>query len=279
MPAMAPTRPLASLLAASLVLGCAPIEVTTTHTLQPRSEPPLALGEQLVDRHFTAEFVQLGPRVLVELHALRLCSEVTHRPVMRIEQVERKAKGFIAWDFALAGAMGGLAATAFAHPQAFSPRLFDNNGRYIVDTTPAYVTGGIFAGIATLLLAAGIVNAIKARDETRYAAAYALELAPQQPCTTLPEQPLAHAELALELLDGELVVTATSDAEGRARFELPAWPEDLPPPEKGKLIAKLTIEGEPRSLALELRGPWSSEMVDAHTGHADTREADTQDEP
>lgn len=276
MPAMLPARPLASLLAASLVLGCAPIEVTTTHTLQPRSEPPLALGEQLVDRHFSADFVQLGPRVLVELHELRMCSEITHRPVMRIEHVERKAKGFIAWDFALAGAMGGLAATAFAYPQAFSPRLIDNNGRYVVDTTPAYVTGGIFAGIAALLLTAGIVNALEARDESHYAAAYAVEVGPQQPCTMLAEQPLAHAELALELLDGELVVTTTSDAEGRARFELPAWPDDLPPPEQGKLLARLTIDGELRSLVLELRGPWSSEMTDAHTGHADTREREGQ---
>lgn len=275
MPAMpAMVRPLASLLAASLVLGCAPIEVTTTHTLQPRAEPSLAFGEQLVDRHFAAEFVQLGPRVLVELREERVCSEVTHRPVMRIEHVERKAKGFIAWDFALAGAMGGLAATAFVRPQAFSPRLIDNNGRYIVDTTPAYVTGGIFAGIATLLLVAGIVNAIEARDESRYAAAYALELGPTQPCTTLAEQPLAHAELELALLDGELLVTATSDAEGRARFELPAWPEDLPPPEQGKLIATLTIAGELRSLALELRAPWSSELVDAHTGSASTRDGE-----
>mgnify|MGYP000199189222 CR=1 FL=1 len=67
---------LASLLAASLVLGCAPIEVTTTHTLQPRSEPGVgAYGRRegeiaLGDQTLTTPVRRVPPekRVLVTSH-------------------------------------------------------------------------------------------------------------------------------------------------------------------------------------------------------------------
>ena len=54
-------------------------------------------------------------------------------------------------------------------------------------------------------------------------------------------------------LSGTVLFYPDTPFEGRARFELPAWPEELPPPEQGKLLAKLTIAGELRSLVLELR--------------------------
>lgn len=269
-----------SLLASLTMIACAPIDVTTTHTLQPRAEPTLALGEQLVDRHFEVDWVQLGPRVLVELREARVCAEVTHRPVMRIEQVERKARGFIAWDFALAGLTGGLSALAFARPQSFSRPLIDNQGRYLIDPTAAYVTGAIFAGVALVLLSAGVVNSIKARDETRYAAAYELELGPEHPCLALAERPVATRELELAVADRAIVVTATSDAQGRARFELPAtWPEGVALPDEPTLPASLTIADELRSLTIDLRVPWWIATTDAHTGRADTREGGPSEGP
>lgn len=260
-------------LAASSTIACAPIDVTTTHAVHPRPGPTLQFGEQLVDRHFALDWVQLGPRVLVELAEQRVCATVSHAPVMRIEDIERKARGFIAWDFALFGLTGGLAALAFSRPQSFSPRLINKDGLYVIDTRVGYATGGVFAGIALLLLAAGVVNSIKATDETRYAEAYAVELGPEQPCAGVDEQALAGRELELVIGDRAIVIAGRSDAQGRARFELPpAWPDDLEPPTGPELAATIVIVGELRTLPLDLRVPWWTEMLDAHTGHADTRE-------
>jgi hypothetical protein len=264
---------LAISLGASLAIACAPIDVTTTHALHPRPGPTLQLGEQQVDRHFAVDWVQMGPRVLVELHEQRVCAMVSHVPVMRIEDIQRKARGFIAWDFALFGVTGGLAAVAFARPQAFSPRLIDKDGRYVIDTKVAYITGGVFAGIATILLVAGIVNSIKATDETRYVEAYEVDLGPEQACSGVDELPLRERELQLVIADRAIVIEGRSDAQGRARFELPvAWPEGLELPEGPKLDATIAIVGEIRTLAIDLRVPWWTEMIDAHTGRADTRE-------
>jgi hypothetical protein len=269
------TASLSLSLVASLTIACAPIDVTTTHALHPRPGPTLQLGEQLVDRHFEVDWVQMGPRVLVELREQRVCATVSHVPVMRIEDIQRSARGFIAWDFALFGVTGGLAAVAFARPQSFSPRLVDSEGRYAVDPTVAYVTGGVFAGIATILLAAGIVNAIKATDETRYVEAYEVELGPEQACAgaDAEELPLGERELELVIAGRAIVITGRSDEHGRARFELPAaWPEGIELPEGPKLPATIAIVGEIRTLAIDLRLPWWTAMIDAHTGHADTRE-------
>ncbi len=264
-------------LSASLAIACAPIDVTTKHSLQPRPGPTLELGEQLVDRHFAVDWVQMGSRVLVELHEQPECATVSHVPVMRIEAIERKARGFIAWDFALFGVTGGLAALAFARPQAFSPRLIDSEGRTTFDPNTAYVVGGVFASIAALLLTAGIVNSIKATDETRYAAAYQLELGPEQACSDLAgrERPLADRELVLSLAGQAIVIPGRSDELGRARFELPvAWPADVELPDGPKLSARLAIVGEIRTLEIEVRVPWWIATMDAtaSTGHADTRE-------
>ncbi len=260
-------------LAASLAIACAPIDVTSSHSLHPRPGPTLQLGEQLVDRHFAVDWVQLGPRVLVELREQRVCATVSSVPVMRVEEIERKARGFIAWDFALFGLNGGLAALAFARPQSFSPRLIDKDGRYVIDTRVAYITGGVFTGIAAILLAAGIVNSIKARDETLYIEAYEVEMGPEQSCPGADELPLRERELELVLADRSIVVAARSDEQGRARFELPiAWPDDLEPPQGPKIAATIMIMDEIRTLEIDLRVPWWTEMIDAHTGHADTRE-------
>src|SRR5262245_40980967 len=67
-----------------------PSDVTTTHALHPRPGPTLELGEQLIDRHFAVDWVQMGPRVLVELREQRVCATVSHTPVMRIEDIQRK---------------------------------------------------------------------------------------------------------------------------------------------------------------------------------------------
>ncbi len=264
------TRSLA--LALALALGCAPIETEVTHTEQPRSGPVLHMGEQLVDRHFVADYVQLDARVMVEIHELCVCSSPRHVPVMRIEQVERTSNGFVAWDWGLGAFSAGFAVFAFAYPKPFSRRLYGSEGQLVYDTTPAYVVGGVFAGIAAILIAAGVVNSIKATDETRYAEAYRVEAGPQTDCSDAAERALAVRDVELIVGDRALVVPGTTDERGRVRFELPGeWPAGVDTPQGPFVPAVIGVAGEGRVIVLDLRFPWAG-MVDAHSGRADTRE-------
>lgn len=263
-------------LASMVALGCAPIDVNTQVTVRPREAAPQQFGaEQLEARDFVAEYVQLGPRLLVELREHDSCVAVRHVPVLRVEQIRRTNRGFVAWDFALGAVTGGFSALAFARPQLFSPRLIDNQGRLVYQSASAYVVGGVFAAISLGLFAAGIVDALRSRDETRYAEAFELELGPTHACASSGDEGVPVRERSLRLIiDGELELEAQTDAHGRARFELATW--ERPVPASGVVPAVLEIakrdssDIEPRVLALSLRVPFDG-MINAHTGIADTR--------
>lgn len=283
------TRPAAAISALALALSslaCAPIDSESTVTVRPAAGEPSQVigGEQLTATDFWADYVQLGPRLLVQVGELRTCVRPLHRPVVRVEHIHRSSRGFVAWDFVLGVLCGGLAGLAFARPRAFGTRLVDDQGRVVYDNTAAWVTGGIFSGISAILLAAGVVNAIKARDETRYAGAYEVEPGPEQPCSAGASRLVAERALRLTLGADELAVEATTDREGRARFSLPSeWPGILP--RSGRLPAVLEVgqpgrEGvyAPQVLVFALRVPFGQALgADAHTGRADTREDEPDD--
>lgn len=270
-----PTRAaLAWVTTLALTLGCAPIDVSNTVTLRPREGPTRQFGgEQLVGRDFIADYVQLGPRLLVELRELQSCAVARHSPVLRVEEVERRNRNFVIWDFGLGLFTGGFAALAFARPELFSAKLTDGDGRVIHDESSAYLVGGIFAAICAGLLTAGIVDALRSRDETRYADAYEVSLGPAQACAGAEARPLAGRRLHL-VVDGALELEAETDASGRARFVLPS---SLTAPDGGSsvpaVIEIMQLDGadsEDKVLVLTLRAPFAG-MVDAHTGVADTR--------
>lgn len=262
-----------------LALGCAPIDVNSQVSVRPREGTPQQFGvEQLAGREFVADYVQLGPRLLVELREHERCVGVRHIPVMRVEEIRRTNRGFVAWDFGLGTFTAGFAALAFAKPQLFSNRLIDGQGRSIQESTGGYIVGGVFAAIAAGLYAAGIVDALRSRDETRYAEAFEVELGSAHACASSDEGGTPVRERALRLLvDGELQFETRTDPEGRARFELSSW--DRPIPASGAVPAVLEIlrqdgaDIEPRVLLLSLRVPFEG-MIDAHTGVADTRSAE-----
>lgn len=266
----------AGLLAAAL--GCAPIDVDTQVSVEPRAGPAREIGgEQLVARDYVADYVQVGPRLLVELRELRSCAQPRHRPVLRTEEVRRSSRGFVIWDFALGTFTGAFAALAFARPQLFANRLVDNMGREIYDPSGAYIIGGVFSAISAGLLAAGIVDALRSRDTTRYADAYEVELGPARPCGGVEASALDQRALRLVVAGGLLELMGHTDAEGRVRFELPSWPGELP--ESGEVPVVLQIadaeaaapvDGQARVLAFPLRVPYT-ELTAAHAGTADTR--------
>ncbi|PRQ08230.1 hypothetical protein ENSA7_20530 [Enhygromyxa salina] len=264
-------------------LGCAPIDVTNTVTIRPRPGPSEQFGgEQLAAREFVADYVQIDARLLIELRELQSCVTARHVPVLRVEKVHRSNRGFVIWDFALGTFTGAFAALAFAQPRLFSDRLIDGTGREVYDYTGAYVIGGVFAAISAGLLAAGIVDAHRSRDTTRYADAFEVELGPEQACADSQPTPLAERGLRLVVAGGVIELEAVTDASGRARFELPAW--DASVPAGGRLPAVIEIatldaaDIEPRVLVLSLRVPFAG-MTDAHTGVADTRRSARDDEP
>lgn len=263
-------------LTAALTTACAPIDATSELTLRPREAPIEVHGEERVSHEFVADYVQLGSRLLVELSELDQCVATRHIPVLRVERVERSNRGFVAWDFALGVGAGAFSALAFAKPRAFTKPLVDGQGRVVYDTSSAYIIGGVFAALSAGLLAAGVVNAVRSRDSTHYAEAFEVEYGPPRPCATLDggtTHPLGERELSLFVAEGVLEAHARSDASGRARFELPPWPQELPGGMVSAVIeiSQATGEGlEPKLLELSLRAPFTA-MQDAHTGRADTR--------
>ena len=256
--------------------ACAPIDSQSSITVRPQPEATLVQlgGEELLVRDFQADYVQLGGQLLLEIRELPRCVLPRHRPVTRVETIDRSARGFVAWDFALAGLTGGFATLAFARPRFFATRLINDQGQFVYDYTSAWVTGGIFAGVGAILLAAGVVNAVKVRDSIHYADAYQVEPGPPHPCPG-GELPAADRRLRLQLEAQELVIEGHSDAGGRARFSLPPWKGPAPEALRTPAVIELGLrEGdgwEPQVLVLQLQVPWEG-MIDAHTGRADSRE-------
>jgi len=246
----------------------------STVSVRPRVAAPQRFGdEQLERRDFVADYLQLGPRLLVELREHPSCVSVRHEPVLRVEQIERTSNNFVVWDFVLGGVSGGFAALAFARPKTFSPPLIDSQGRTTHNITGAYVVGGVFSGIAVGLLAAGVVNALRSTNTTRYADAFKLARGPERACADADAgAPVGSRSLRLVIGD-RLELEGHSDADGRARFELPDW--DGPALAHGRVSAVLELaradgrDFEPRVLVLWLRVPF--DPSETHAGVADTR--------
>jgi hypothetical protein len=257
-----------------VLLGCAPIDVNSEVTIEPRPGPIQDIGgAQMVARDFVADYVQVGPRLLIEIRELSTCARARHHPVLRIEHVRRTNRGFVIWDFALGTFTGAFAAVAFAQPQLFAHRLVDGQGRQISDFTGAYVIGGVFSTISVGLLTAGIVGAIRSRDTTRYADAYEVELGPEQPCSEAEAVPLARRPITLRIDEGLIELDGVTDETGRIRFELPVWPAEPPANGAAAVVIQITLPDggvEPRMLAFPLRVPYAG-MLDAQAGVADTR--------
>lgn len=271
-------------LSTCIALGCATIDTSSTVSIQPRAAPVVEFGEQLVAHEFVADYVQLGPRLLVEIRELGTCVTPRHVPVLRIEHVTRKNRGFVAWDFALGLFTGAFAALAFAQPQLFSNRLIDGQGREVYDYRGAYVVGGVFSGISAGLLSAGIVDALRSRDTSHYADAYELERGPERPCAGDVAAPLSERALRLQVGEGVIELEATTDDEGRARFELPPWPDEPPVAGDGRVSAVIEVtrlgglDVEPRVLVVPLWVPYDG-AHEANAGTADTRSSSERTTP
>jgi hypothetical protein len=72
---------------------------------------------------------------------------------------------------------------------------------------------------------------------------------------------------------GVIELDGITDQTGRARFELPKWPAELPTNGAAAAVISITLPDggvEPRVLVFTLRVPYEG-MLDAQAGVADTR--------
>jgi hypothetical protein len=262
--------------ALAFALGCVPIRsesVVEVH--EKRDARPVVLGApagHVSARGLAAKWTQRGTVLEVELRELRRCSALEHVPVVRVERITRTA-GAAPWvELGAGAAMLALGIVGFARPELFGQRAINSAGEVVEDRASGYRVGGIFTGIGSLLVIGGIVDAVRARDEVRYAEAYRTRLGPEVECPH-PEIPLAGRDV--ELVAGDVREPGQTNASGHVRFELP--PElDRPPDPSGMVeIRRAALRlGVDRAVVIDYVVPLSSEAAREFAGESQRRPRD-----
>jgi len=215
--------------ATSLIGGCAQISASTElRTLPVPGAPPLAIESRVVERQLEARWQQRGDTLAIELLEHRRCQRVEHVAAIREERSVRRPDAAIYWEYAAAAVLLGIAGFAFARPDLFAVPEADIGGKTRRDPTTGRVLGGVFLGLGTAALGAGIYDTVRARDRVYRASTVGLRPGPAVACDA-PTVPAAQRRLELQL--GQFHSQVVTDLEGRARFLLPG-PELWPPEEE-----------------------------------------------
>gem|GEM_PF-6004877 len=205
-----------------LMLGCAQIRSTTTVTLVPKSgAKPRMIGTAagvVIARNVDARWRQELDVLTIELQEQRVCRQIVHVPVTRVERTERTASGSLWWEYGLAAVLIGAATFMLARPQSLSATHYDAQGNRVTDYTPSYRLGGIVGGIGVILLGAGIYDSIRSRDSATFADAYRLERGAAAPCS---DPDASVGKQRVELIVGTWQASVVTDVRGQARFVLP----------------------------------------------------------
>lgn len=205
--------------------GCAQIsETTRVRTLAVPGPRLLASEREVTERQLEVRWVQRGDSLSVELLEHRRCRVVDRVMVAREEHRTRRADAAIYWEYGLATVLLGLAAFSFARPDLFAVPAPVAGGE-LRDPKTGYKLGGVFMGLGTVALGAGIYDSVRARDHHRRSEVVELRPGPGAECDE-PTLPATVRKLELQL--GDHRSHATTDLEGRARFVLPG-PEQWPP--------------------------------------------------
>lgn len=213
----------AALAWATLSSGCAQIQSSSTVRVIPKpGARPRTIGSphgQVTARGVDVNWQQRGSTLAIEVLETRRCRELLHRPVVRVEEVERKSGGALYWEYGIAAATLGLGLAALIHPDPFSPELVNAQGERVDDLRSGYRIGGIFTGIGTIALSAAIYDTVRSRDSVYYVDAYEVDLGQPTECAS-PRSPMV--DETIEVMIEPWARTATTDARGRVIFELPA---------------------------------------------------------
>lgn len=216
-------------IAASLLAGCAQISASTQLRLVPVPGAPLLASEsRVIERTIEARWQQHGDMLAIELLEHRRCQRVEHVAVIREERSVRRPDAAIYWEYAAAAVLLGIAGIAFARPDLFAVSEADVGGKIRRDPKTGRALGGVFLGLGTAALGAGIYDTVRARDRMYRARTVAMRPGPAVDCDT-PTVPAAQRRLELQL--GPFHSQVATDLEGRAGFLLPG-PELWPPEEE-----------------------------------------------
>lgn len=261
---------IAGLVCVGLAVGCAPIDSGSTVRVIPKPDTQpvvLATGHgPITARGAELAWQQRGSTLAVQIHETRRCRQVWHDPVIRIEEIERKAGGALYWEYGIAAATLGLGLAALIRPEPFSPELVNGAGERIVDRRGGYRIGGIFTGLGAIALGAGIYDTVRARDSVHYVDAYRVRLGDSTPCPR-PKELLVDAPV--ELIIDEWSAEARTDETGLAIFELPEQGEDLDDeePVSSPTLRKAVIAlDSERVLTIDYMTPFEAAQARDHRG-------------
>ncbi len=215
--------------ATSLLGGCAQISASTElRTVPVPGAPPLAIESRVIERQLEARWQQRGDTLAIELLEHRRCQKVEHIAAIREERSVRRPDAAIYWEYAAAVVLLGIAGLTFARPDLFAVPEADVGGKTRRDPATGRKLGGVFLGLGTAALGAGIYDSVRARDRVYRGNTVALRSGPTVDCDE-PTVPAAQRQLELQL--GQFHSQVATDLEGRARFLLPG-PELWPPEEE-----------------------------------------------
>lgn len=215
--------------ATSLLGGCAQISASTElRTVPVPGAPPLAIESRVIERQLEARWQQRGDTLAIELLEHRRCQKVEHIAAIREERSVRRPDAAIYWEYAAAVVLLGIAGLTFARPDLFAVPEADVGGKTRRDPATGRKLGGVFLGLGTAALGAGIYDSVRSRDRVYRGNTVALRSGPTVDCDE-PTVPAAQRQLELQL--GQFHSQVATDLEGRARFLLPG-PELWPPEEE-----------------------------------------------
>lgn len=215
-----------------LVPACAQLTSTTEVRLLPHPDAGAraraTTASEVVSRTFTATSEQEGDRLRAVITEHRRCREVMMMPMLRAERTIREVDAGIYWEYGIAALTLGVAAYAFARPEAFARPLYNAEGEIVRDRTSGYVSGGIFSAIGAYSLTAGVIDTVRARDSVTYEDTLERREGPTVACDppTLP-----WAERPVALMIGAHEIASTTDRAGRVEFVIPGGLADLAPAE------------------------------------------------
>lgn len=215
---------LALLVATITSTGCATISTTARVRTLPGGKT-LAVQRHVVDRQLEARFVQQGDSLAIELVEHRRCQTVSRVAVAREATDVRRADAAVYVEYGLAAVLLGLSALSFARPELFAVQQRNTEGRLYREEKTGYALGGVFLGLGTAALGAGIYDTVRARDRVQRYETVAVMPGPAVECEA-PTLPASQRQLELQL--GAHRGRGVTDLEGRVNFTLPGpetWPE------------------------------------------------------
>lgn len=266
MPARTPAGHCRALLGlgAALAAGCAQISAEVElHTVVRPDAQPILREERPVRWELAARWTQRGRDLELELYELRGCKTIEHMPARQVERIVRRPDAMIYWEYGLAAAALGVSALAFARPELFAgePTWDAAREQYVLDPKRGYRLGGVFTAIGAGFLAAGIVDTVRARDQVRSTDVVTVREGAIRPCDP-PTAPVSGRDVALAV-EGH-TLAAVTDGDGRARFVLPAAPEE--PEDAARSIRVIVRVGTGEVLLISLVVPFAQTADAPHTG-------------